>query len=276
MMSFGFDRPEPPEAYYKMLDMGLERARVAACVVELSEQEGTLLYANRIWRELFPQPEGGMPVGAPLVRWFPNQAWIAPMVEALRAGKVWHSPKPAELTQPKVTLEVNAIPEEPAIQGQSAKLAIITLRDVAAIWQDVRLERERERQRVMMESFGTICHAIGQPMTVLMSSVEMMRLNLVDEAGRKEMTEMCYEAAIEIRDLLQKLNEKRHYATEQYRKTASHADEIVSLFEQESPVAPIDGLSEAVAHALEPTAEPGSEPSASPADGGFEDSLFNL
>lgn len=274
MMSFGFDRPEPPEAYYKMLDAGLARAGVAVCVVKLSEREGTLLHANRIWRELFPQTEGGMPVGAPLVRWFPKQEWIVPMVEALCAGKEWHSPKPAELTQPKVTLEVHATPDEPAAQGRSAKLAVITLRDVAAMWQDVRLERERERQRVMMESFGTICHAIGQPMTVLMSSVEMMRLNLVDEAGRKEMTEMCYEAAIEIRDLLQKLNEKRHYATEQYRKTASHADEIVSLFEQESPVAPIDGLSEAVEHALEPGAEPPATPLA--ADGGFADSLFNL
>lgn len=274
MMSFGFDRPEPPEAYYKMLDVGLARAGVAVCVVKLSEREGTLLHANSVWCELFPQTEGGMPVGAPLVRWFPKQEWIAPMVEALRAGKEWHSPTPAELTQPKVTLEVHATPDEPAAQGQSAKLAVITLRDVAAMWQDVRLERERERQRVMMESFGTICHAIGQPMTVLMSSVEMMRLNLVDEAGRKEMTEMCYEAAIEIRDLLQKLNEKRHYATEQYRKTASHADEIVSLFEQESPVAPIDGLSEAVEHALEPGAEPPAAPLA--ADGGFADSLFNL
>lgn len=273
MMSFGFDRPKPPEAYYEMLDVGLERANVAVCVIELTSPEGPLLYANSVWRELFPQPEGGLPVGAPLTRWFPNPAWIAPMMETLRAGKLWQAPKPAEITQPKVTLEVNATPKEMGAQGQPPRWAVIVLRDAAAMWQDVRLERERERQRVMMESFGTICHAIGQPMTVLMSSVEMMRLNLVDEAGRKEMTEMCYEAAIEIRDLLQKLNEKRHYATEQYRKTANHADEIVSLFEQDSPIAPIDGLSEAVAHALEPTADPPATPSD---DGGFEDSLFNL
>lgn len=268
MTSFFFDKPEVPAAYYRALDAALAQAEVAVCAIDLKQPELPIFHANAVFCKLFPQPEGGPPRGVPLAHWFPKHAWLPDLTAAARAGKQWSAPEPLTLEDAQLSFEVSLMPDVPPEAGKPPRYALVLLRDIAAVWQDVRLERERERQRVMMESFGTICHAIGQPMTVLLSSVEMMRLNLVDEKGRQEMVEMCYESALEIRDLLQQLNEKRHYATEQYRKSATHADDIVALREATAAAMP-DGLSEAVENALSGNAAgEGQPPSA--------ESLFDL
>lgn len=87
-----------------------------------------------------------------------------------------------------------------------------------------------ERSKVVMESLAGFCHAIGQPATVLMSSVELMKMGCDDET-RKEVLDMCYEAVIEIRSLLAQMKEKREYVKEAYLAGNEQAGDMISLKE---------------------------------------------
>lgn len=87
-----------------------------------------------------------------------------------------------------------------------------------------------ERSKVVMESLAGFCHALGQPATVLLSSVELLRMGC-DEATRKEILDMCYDAVIEIRSLLAEMKEKREYANEAYLAANEQAGTMISLKE---------------------------------------------
>ncbi|MBQ6248489.1 MAG: hypothetical protein IJK04_16590, partial [Kiritimatiellae bacterium] len=86
--------------------------------------------------------------------------------------------------------------------------------------------RTIERNRVMMESIGSVCHHLGQPSTVILNSLEMLqRLDESDVESRKELLQMSLEAAEQIGDLLRELNDLRTYRSEAYANT----DSIVSI-----------------------------------------------
>ena len=87
-----------------------------------------------------------------------------------------------------------------------------------------------ERAQVVMESLAGFCHALGQPATVLLTSVELLKMGC-DEETKKEILDMSYEAAIEIRSLLAQMKEKREYAREAYLAGNEQAGDMVSLKE---------------------------------------------
>ena len=92
-------------------------------------------------------------------------------------------------------------------------------------------ERVVERDKVMMESLGAVCHHLGQPATVLLSTLEMLnRIKESDVEGRKELLQMSLEAAESLRKILMELNDLRHYSAEPYPgPTAERASSIVSF-----------------------------------------------
>ena len=46
-------------------------------------------------------------------------------------------------------------------------------------------EARAERSQVVMESLAGFCHALGQPATVLLSSIELLRMPETDEETRR-------------------------------------------------------------------------------------------
>jgi len=88
-----------------------------------------------------------------------------------------------------------------------------------------------ERDRVMMESLGAVCHHLGQPATVLLSTLEMInRLKESDVKARNELLQMSMEAAEALRKTLLELNDLRHYHAENYPgTTAEQATRIVAF-----------------------------------------------
>ena len=98
---------------------------------------------------------------------------------------------------------------------------------------DMRLkiaETQAERAKLVMESLAGFCHALGQPATVLLSSVELLRMGC-DEETKKDILDMCYDAVIEIRSLLAQMKEKREYANEAYLAANEEAGTMISLKE---------------------------------------------
>ena len=91
-------------------------------------------------------------------------------------------------------------------------------------------ELQAERAKAVMDSLAGFCHALGQPATVLLSSVELLRMGC-DEDTRKEILDICYDAVIEIRSLLAQMKEKREYANEAYLAANEEAGTMISLKE---------------------------------------------
>ena len=92
-------------------------------------------------------------------------------------------------------------------------------------------EMKVERSKVVMESLAGFCHALGQPATVLLSSIELLRMPETDEATRKAVLDMCYDAVIEIRSLLAQMKKRREYVAEAYLDGNESAGKIISFGE---------------------------------------------
>ena len=92
-------------------------------------------------------------------------------------------------------------------------------------------EMQVERSKVVMESLAGFCHALGQPATVLLSSIELLRMPETDAETRRAVLDMCYDAVIEIRSLLAKMKKRREYVAEAYLAGNESEGNMISLGE---------------------------------------------
>ena len=90
-------------------------------------------------------------------------------------------------------------------------------------------EMQVERSKVVMESLAGFCHALGQPATVLLSSIELLKMDGVDEETKKQVVDMCHEAVLEIKSLLAEMKTQREYVAEAYRAGKAEAGNMISL-----------------------------------------------
>ena len=90
-------------------------------------------------------------------------------------------------------------------------------------------EARAERSKVVMESLAGFCHALGQPATVLMSSIELLQMDGVDEETKKQVLDMCHDAVIEIKSLLAEMKVQREYVAEAYLAGNADAGNMISL-----------------------------------------------
>lgn len=101
-------------------------------------------------------------------------------------------------------------------------------------------EMQVERSKVVMESLAGFCHALGQPATVLLSSIELLRMPETDAETRSAVLDMCYDAVIEIRSLLAKMKKRREYVAEAYLAGNESAGNMISLGEWHNETQPGD------------------------------------
>ena len=90
-------------------------------------------------------------------------------------------------------------------------------------------EMQVERSKVVMESLAGFCHALGQPSTVLLSSIELLKMEGVDEETKKQVIDMCHEAVLEIKSLLAEMKTRREYVAEAYLAGKAEAGNMISL-----------------------------------------------
>ena len=90
-------------------------------------------------------------------------------------------------------------------------------------------EMQVERSKVVMESLAGFCHALGQPATVLLSSIELLKMDGVDEEKKKQVVDMCHEAVLEIKSLLAEMKTQREYVAEAYLAGKAEAGNMISL-----------------------------------------------
>jgi two-component system sensor histidine kinase/response regulator len=84
---------------------------------------------------------------------------------------------------------------------------------------------DADRQRVMMESVGAACHHFAQPLTTMLSHLQMLAKGEgIEESKRKLMLEQCLKAAEIMRTILNKFQEVREYRTRPYLADAKILD----------------------------------------------------
>ncbi len=92
--------------------------------------------------------------------------------------------------------------------------------------------REGEKHRVMLESVGAACHHLGQPMTIILTSIELLRRQDLPPTSR-EIVDRCVEAAHQMQETLDRLQHVSSYRTEPYLpgapETESSGDRILSI-----------------------------------------------
>jgi len=90
-------------------------------------------------------------------------------------------------------------------------------------------EMQAERSKVVMESLAGFCHALGQPATVLMSSIELLKMDGIDDETKKQVIDMCHDAVLEIKSLLAEMKIQREYVAEAYLAGNADAGNMISL-----------------------------------------------
>ena len=99
-------------------------------------------------------------------------------------------------------------------------------------------ELQAERAKVVMDSLAGFCHALGQPATVLLSSMELLKMDSVDEATKRQVVDLCYDAVIEIKSLLAEMKQRREYVAESYLSGNDAAGNMISLPEWRDKMPP--------------------------------------
>jgi PAS domain S-box-containing protein len=96
--------------------------------------------------------------------------------------------------------------------------AIFSFTDISDRKRADQAEREAERRRVMLESFGAACHHLGQPATVLLVNLGIIsrKLEEHDDQSLKELLESSLESMKTLGEILRKLNTVNEYRTTKY------------------------------------------------------------
>ena len=94
-------------------------------------------------------------------------------------------------------------------------------------------EIQVERSKVVMDSLAGFCHALGQPATVLLSGIELLKMTAGggDPEQQKAILDMCYDAVIEIRSILSEMKERREFVAEAYLANDDKAGTMIALKE---------------------------------------------
>ncbi len=214
--------------------------------IGIVDLDGTVTYANRTMVSLLSGGDETAVVGKNLDTWFERKGVVEPLLSNAVRGVPWSGEQRLITAGKSAWLSISVVPdmnEEQALSG-----VVISVRDTAERRRAEIAEYQAERNRIMMESLAGVCHALGQPATVLLSSIELLKLEGVKDPQRfTQIVDLCYDAIIQLRELLQKMNAKRLYESEPYLPSLAEAKTMVSL----------DGSGEAAGAARGPAAPEG-------------------
>ena len=196
--------------------------------IALATLEGQITYANRAFISMLGGGEESNVLEKPLSTWFDQAEIVKPALDRAMTGERWSGEgKPANRSD--MTVQVSVVPDIDAdgvLQAVIVSVTDATLRLRAEL-----AEFQLDRDRAMMESLSEACHAIGQPATVLLTSIEMLRdAPDMDVETRKAIYDMCYSAMMELRQHLQEMNAARLSVKEDLMPSGTKATSGASFY----------------------------------------------
>ena len=215
------------ESQLRTVQNAVKNASAGIGVASLS---GSILYANTALADLFDQKNAKLLRGQHLDQLLGNPSLVQELIAAVKEGQsalveIAH-------TIPNGGTRWIQIAAAPNLDAEDALIGmVLSLIDISDRRRAEQAERVVERDKVMMESLGAVCHHLGQPATVLLSTLEMLsRMKDPEATGREELLQMSLEAAESLRKILLELNDLRHYNAEPYPgPTADRPSSIVAI-----------------------------------------------
>ena len=194
----------------------------------IADLGGTVTYANRTLVGLLSEGDEAAVVGKELATWFERKGVVEPMLANICKGLPWSGEQRLISGAKTAWLAISAVPD--INEDQILCGMVFSVRDTAERHRAEIAEYQAERNRVMMESLAGACHALGQPATDLMTSIELLKMEGVkDPKTCAQMIDLCYDAVIHLRDLLQKMNAKRMYVAEPYLPSLMDSRGMINL-----------------------------------------------
>jgi PAS domain S-box-containing protein len=215
------------EAQLRTVQNAVKNASTGIGVAGLN---GTILYANSALSALFGEENPKVLKGQQLNALLGNDKLVLDLVAAVTEGQSAFVEFP--LVQADGATRWIQIAAAPNLDAEETLIGmVLSLVDISDRRRAEQAERVVERDKIMMESLGAVCHHLGQPATVLLSTIEMMsRLGEGDRENRCELLKMSLDAAENLRKTLLELNDLRHYNPEPYPSpSAEHASSIVAI-----------------------------------------------
>ncbi len=173
--------------------------------IGIVDMKGTVLYANRMMTRLLAGGDEQEVVGQMLDVWFDHKHVIIPMFANIMQGETWSGEQRVLNQGEEGWLMISAVPdlnEEDELCGM-----VISIRDTAERRRAEMAEKQAERNKTLVDNMAAASHALGQPATVLLSSLEILKLdNGADENIRREMIDLSYRAVIQLREQLNRMN----------------------------------------------------------------------
>lgn len=184
--------------------------------IAVADTTGRLEYVNpataRIWGYDGPETI----TNTDIRQLFHDQAKVDEMLNTvLGTGRTWTGEMETyRVTGDPIAVHVSAVCNHNAdgeVVGFVLSLADISDRKRAEI-----AVREAERQRVMLESVGSACHHMSQPVTMLLTNLELMQRIGFSGDKMPELARISEEAAKSLGSILHRLNAVDEYQTTEY------------------------------------------------------------
>lgn len=176
--------------------------------IGIVDMHGVITYANSMMVRLLAEGDEDAVVSHHLDVWFDREKVIDPLLGRIGRGESWSGEQRLLMGDKSSWLMLSAVPdinEDNELCGM-----VLSIRDTAERRRAEIAEQQAQRNRAMVESLAEACHSLGQPATVLLTSIEILKMDSdKDEQMRHEMIDLCYGAVIQLRELLQQMNAKR-------------------------------------------------------------------
>lgn len=188
----------------------------SATGIAVSDDAGRIEYANTAVARLWRVQDAEVLKGKTLAELLPDPALAQTLIEAVTQRRHWSG---ETVLFPDDLMPVHIQIAAAANQDSDNNLTgiVLSFLDITDAKRAEEAEKKAERQRVMVESIGSACHHLGQPATVLLTSLELMaRAKPPCSDQFNELLQSSVQAAESIREMLHNLNDISEYRTTTY------------------------------------------------------------
>ncbi|MEI7948141.1 MAG: PAS domain S-box protein [bacterium] len=175
--------------------------------IGIVNMKGIIIYSNRMMTKLLAAGDETAILGKTLSLWFDPGIIVSPLLEKIANRECWAGEHSIIIGQKSCCFSLSAVPDINADNELTGM--VLSIRDIAEHRRLEIAEQQAARNQTVLESLGSICHALTQPTTVLLTCIELLKMETgIDEAQRREMIALCYETVLEMREQLVKMNRR--------------------------------------------------------------------
>lgn len=175
--------------------------------IGIVNMSGIIIYSNRMMTKLLAEGDESAILGKPLTLWFDSKSVVDPLLEQITKRERWSGEHSILIGQKSCCFSLSAVPDINADNELTSM--VLSIRDIADRRRMEIAEQQATRNRTVLESLGSICHGLTQPTTVLLTSIELLKLETgIDDAQRREMISLCYDTVLDMREQLVKMNNR--------------------------------------------------------------------